>query len=142
MPSRPSTADCTVLIQYGQYPSNARTLYGCTRIQVWCSALGQRCSCVHPPIQIVPDILNDTHVGAIWWPIQLIDLLPPEPLHCQIRSMLQIIVLLKINRLFVDVKVTKGPKKLISLYRDVSMLPSIWQIQLKPLAVIHPQTIM
>ena len=39
VPSRPSAADCMALIRYGQHLSNTRTVYGCTRIQVWCSAL-------------------------------------------------------------------------------------------------------
>ena len=39
MPLRPLTADCMVLIQDGQYPSNTHTIYGHTRIQVQCSAL-------------------------------------------------------------------------------------------------------
>ena len=41
MPSRPSAADCTALIRYGQHPSNTRTVYGRTCIQVRCSALGR-----------------------------------------------------------------------------------------------------
>ena len=39
VPLRRLTSDCMVLIRYGQYPSIARTIYGHTRIRVWCSAL-------------------------------------------------------------------------------------------------------
>ena len=34
MPMKPSTSDCTVLIQYGQYPSIACTIYSHTHIWV------------------------------------------------------------------------------------------------------------
>ena len=48
VPLRPSAADCMILIQYGQYPSNAHTVYHCTCIQVWylalaCHHLQQHC---------------------------------------------------------------------------------------------------
>ena len=59
-------------------------------------------------------MLDDVHIGAIWWPIQLINLVLLEPDSGQLGGVLRVIVLLEIYVLFLDPKVAKGPKKLVS----------------------------
>jgi len=68
---------------------------------------------VHPMIQVVPGVPNDIHIRAIWWPREYIKLCL-QKLSCgEVGFMLGIIVLLKIDVLFLDLGVPETPKKVI-----------------------------
>jgi hypothetical protein len=67
----------------------------------------------HPSIQILPYMFDDIHIRATGRPIQHIELFAFEPVTCQPRSVLRVVVLLKVYVLFVDFKVLQGAKDII-----------------------------
>ena len=58
-------------------------------------------------------MFNNIHIGATGRPIQHIELFAFEPVLCQSRSVLRIVVLLKVDVLLVDFKVLQGAKNIV-----------------------------
>ena len=55
----------------------------------------------------------DIYVRAVWGPFKFVDLLLVEPISGEAGCVLWIIILLKVDILLVDPKITEGPKKFV-----------------------------
>ena len=65
----------------------------------------------HILIKVVPDRLNDTHVGASGWPFEHLDTIGLEPIGCHFRSVLRSLSCWKIMSFFLILRSFRVPRR-------------------------------
>lgn len=74
---------------------------------------------------MVPEILYDVNIRAIWQPWQQINMILVKPGLNKLRSMLWVIVLLKIAVMIIQAKVLVGTQEVVLQYLAVQLLVEV-----------------